>query len=344
MTSLFPDLTLLLAAFGGAFAISWVVTAALLYLAPRWGLVDHPAARKIHARPTPKGGGLAIFLAVAAPGLLFYRTNSLAFLLGLGLVIVVVGLVDDLRPLSWQVRLVVQIAAAVIATAILPPGLDWGVRTLAVVWIVGLTNAFNMLDNMDALSGGVAWIAAGALALVVLGGLTPDPATRSLPERALQRVLPLFLLMGALSGFLWFNRPPARIFMGDAGSTFLGFFLGVWSLGVAESAECAFSWAPLLCVFAVPWYDLVSVVLIRLSQGRSPFHADKQHLSHRLVELGLSRPAAVLVIYLLALASGLGGVVLYQLDGTRAALLVGVLLACWWLAIAGIELGVRQSK
>src|SRR5262249_41366851 len=137
-----------------------------------------------------------------------------------GLGVVLLGLWDDLRPLPWQFRLGVQTAAAV---AVVWMGEDrgWLFRAVAVFWIVGLVNAFNMLDNMDALSSGVAWIAAGGFASI--RALAGDAAG----------AVPFLTLMGAASGFLWFNRPPARIFMGDAGSTFLGFFLGAYSLDAA---------------------------------------------------------------------------------------------------------------
>jgi UDP-GlcNAc:undecaprenyl-phosphate GlcNAc-1-phosphate transferase len=199
---------------------------------------------------------------------------------------------------------------------------------------------------MDALSAGVAWIAAAILALAVVACVSlPSPPGKEVAELSGQRIMPLLLFMGALSGFLWFNRPPARIFMGDAGSTFLGFFLGFESLVIGSAKEervCL--WAMPVFVLAVAWYDLVFVVLLRLSQGRSPFHADKQHLSHRLVELGLRPPTAVRVIYLLALASGMGGVVLYQLNDTRIAVLIAVALACWWVAFAGLELGALAGR
>jgi UDP-GlcNAc:undecaprenyl-phosphate GlcNAc-1-phosphate transferase len=187
-----------------------------------------------------------------------------------------------------------------------------------------------MLDNMDALSAGVAWIAAAMFAVAPL--IRPDEGSD------FQAGLPYVVLMGAASGFLWFNRPPARIFMGDAGSTFLGFFLGVSSLDEHfRTATAPQSLAALLCILAVPWYDMTSVVALRLWQRRSPFHADKQHLSHRLVQLGLKSPTAVCVIYLLALASGIGGLLAYQVCQTGPTILVVLQLACWWFAIAGIE-------
>jgi len=312
--------------------ISWFLTAFLLRLAPRFGLTDEPDPRKLHTQRTPRGGGLAIYLAMLVSTLFLppSREADALRLLIVGAVIVLLGLIDDLRPLPWQLRLAVQTGAAVAAVYwIMPADLAWSLRAAAVIWIVGLTNAFNMLDNMDALSSGVAWIAAAFLAVA--------PWFRLEAGRLGETGLLYLELMGALSGFLWFNRPPARIFMGDAGSTFLGFFLGVSSLkdylgNVPSPPRLAVP----LCVLAVPWYDLVSVVALRLWQGRSPFHADKQHLSHRLVRLGLKSHVAVWVIYLLALASGTGGLLVFQASGTGALLEV-LQLAYWWLAVAGIE-------
>jgi UDP-GlcNAc:undecaprenyl-phosphate GlcNAc-1-phosphate transferase len=315
-------------------AISWLLTAGLIRWAPRLGLVDYPSERKVHTRPTPRGGGLAIFGAVALTLALSSICNlqfaffNLQFFLSLA--IVLLGLLDDLRPLPWPVRLAVQLAVAALAVILCAPPAPWPVRAAAVLWVAGLVNAFNMLDNMDALSGGVAWIAAGFLALaLMLGAGGPRP---------------YLVLMGALSGFLWFNRPPARIFMGDAGSTFLGFTIGLGGVqvGLREGGP-VWSWAVPVCIAAVPCYDLVSVVTLRLSQGRSPFHADKQHLSHRLVGRGLSPPAAVRLIHLLALASGANGLILYAVASEWAAVLVGLQLLAWWIALAVIEFGRRPT-
>jgi UDP-GlcNAc:undecaprenyl-phosphate GlcNAc-1-phosphate transferase len=312
--------------------ISWLLTASLLRLAPRFGLTDDPDPRKLHPQRTPGGGGLAIYVAMLVGMLLLppSREADALHFLSLGSVIVVLGLIDDLRPLPWQLRLAVQTGAAIATVFLtLPAGLAWFVQAAAVLWIVGLTNAFNMLDNMDALSAGVAWIAAAFF--------TVAPWFRLDAGRHGQLSLPYLELMGALSGFLWFNRPPARIFMGDVGSTFLGFFLGALSLrdylGNVPSPQRL---AVPVCVLAVPCYDLVSVVALRLWQGRSPFHADKQHLSHRLVRLGLKSHVAVWVIYLLALASGTGGLLVLRTRET-GALLEMLQLTCWWLAVAAIE-------
>jgi UDP-GlcNAc:undecaprenyl-phosphate GlcNAc-1-phosphate transferase len=310
--------------------ISWLLTAWLLRLAPRFGLIDDPSARKVHTQRTPRGGGLAVYVAMVASTIFLphVREGDAPRVLALGLVILLLGLIDDLRPLPWQLRLAVQTGVALAAVFTMHADLAWFMRVGAVIWIVGLTNAFNMLDNMDALSGGVAWIAAAMLAVA--------PLFR--PDENSQVGLPYLVLMGAVSGFLWFNRPPGRIFMGDAGSTFLGFFMGVSSLDDQFGNPTAPQhYAAPLCILAVPWYDMATVVALRLWQRRSPFHADKQHLSHRLVQLGLKPPMAVCVIYLLALASGMGGLLLYQVCQTGPTILTVLQLACWWFAIAALE-------
>jgi UDP-GlcNAc:undecaprenyl-phosphate GlcNAc-1-phosphate transferase len=331
-----PRTSTLVLSFACPFLIAWVLTAGLIRWAPRLGLVDYPSVRKVHTHPTPRGGGLAIFIALVLTAWLISPLSPLPSsffrLLLLGLCVVVLGLADDLRPLPWQVRLCVQAGVAVAAVLVSLPPTGWSVRVLAVLWIVGLINAFNMLDNMDALSGGVAWIAAGFL--VVAGVMLHWSGA----DHSVASVLPYLMLMGALSGFLWFNAPPARIFMGDAGSTFLGFILAVGGIDAAlRDAGHPWSWAVPLCIFAVPCYDLVSVVLLRLRQGRSPFHADKQHLSHRLVQRGCSSPVAVRLIYVLALASGVAGLLLYFVASWTGAVLVLLHLALWWAALAGIE-------
>jgi UDP-GlcNAc:undecaprenyl-phosphate/decaprenyl-phosphate GlcNAc-1-phosphate transferase len=287
------------------FVISWLLTALLIRLAPRFGLFDDPGARKVHRQRTPRGGGLAIYVAMLASDFCFFQGGE------------------------GNAFHILALGVAIVAASTLSANLAWYVRLGAILWIVGLTNAFNMLDNMDALSAGVAWIVAALLFLV--------PLVRQGEAHDCQVALPYLTLMGALSGFLWFNRPPARIFMGDAGSTFLGFFLGVSSLeSTLGDVTMPQHWAVPLCILAVPWYDLLSVVALRLRQGRSPFQADKQHLSHRLVHLGLKSPMAVCIIYLLTLASGAGGLLLYLVSYT-GAFLVGIELACWWAAVAAIE-------
>jgi UDP-GlcNAc:undecaprenyl-phosphate GlcNAc-1-phosphate transferase len=216
---------------------------------------------------------------------------------------------------------------------------------LSVVWIVALINSFNMLDNMDGLSGGVAAIAAAMLAAILL--MAPDPVTRQ-PQLFVAGLL--LVVVGSVLGFLWHNRAPAAIFMGDAGSYTLGFFLAVASLlatyasyrttGEGEAGRHAVL-AP-LCVLAVPLYDMVSVLAIRIANRKSPFEADKNHFSHRLVDLGLTKPQAVLTIYLTTATCGLAGLLLHQVNAAGAVLIV-LLVVCILAVIGIIETAARRK-
>jgi UDP-GlcNAc:undecaprenyl-phosphate GlcNAc-1-phosphate transferase len=325
--------TAYLLAFGLTLTVSLALTGLLIRLAPKLGLVDIPNARKVHVIPTPKGGGIAIFVAflVGNVALALLNSGEAWIILGLGTAITLLGLADDIWALTWQVRLLVQTGVAVAAVLFLPIGLPSWMMPVAVVWIVGMTNAFNMLDNMDWLSAGTACIATAICAVAVVF------------QSADASVLALTMILGGIAGFLWYNRPPARIFMGDAGSTFLGFFLGVRTLRVDMiDANKPESWLVPLLLLAVPVYDLATVVILRLSQGRSPFHADKQHLSHRLVELGLSKRGSVRTIHILAVANGLGALALYWVSPRVAFLIFGV-AALWWAVLASIEFLPRLS-
>ena len=267
-------------------------------------------------------------------------------MLGLATVLMLLGLADDRRGLDWRLRLAVQ---AAVATAVvfgrgwrlsIAGSWPWLAGGFGLIWIVGLVNSFNMLDNMDGLSAGVGTIAAAMLAAVML--LVPDPQTHA-PHLFIAGFL--LVLVGSLLGFLWHNRPPARIFMGDAGSYFLGFTLATIALVATYAGGDLPRHAILapICVFAVPLYDLGTVVWIRLRQGRSPFAADTSHFSHRLVELGLSKTQAVLTIYLLTATCGLGALLLHEVDEIGAALIV-LLVACILVLIGILETAGRRRS
>ena len=367
------------AAVGPSLAISCAAAFWLRRNSPRWGLVDRPGARKIHSTPTPLGGGLAIWLGVLLPFAvgqcllwawhadperfdhwladwpagafirphlpgLWAQSGDLWLLLGLATLLLVLGLVDDRRGLDWRLRLGMQTLAAIVVVFVrgwklsLVPQWPWAAGLLSLLWIVGLVNSFNMLDNMDGLSAGVGTIAAGMLAAVML--LVPDPQTRQ-PHLFVAGFL--LVVVGALLGFLWHNRPPARIFMGDAGSYFLGFSLATIAMVTTYAGGDLPRHAILapVCVFAVPLYDLVTVVAIRLRQGRSPFQADKSHFSHRLVELGLTKTQAVLTIYLLTATCGLGALLLHEVDQVGAVMIV-LLVGCVLLLIGILETAARR--
>jgi UDP-GlcNAc:undecaprenyl-phosphate/decaprenyl-phosphate GlcNAc-1-phosphate transferase len=292
--------------------------------------------------------------AFAAPHLagIWQQAPKLLGLLLASTVLMLLGLADDAHGVAWQWRLLVQtaVAAACVLTVDdlrLTIFLDMPLLTgaLSVLWIVGLINSFNMLDNMDGLSGGVAAISAATLAAILL--LAPDPTTRQ-PQLFVAGLL--LVVVGSVLGFLWHNRPPAAIFMGDAGSYLLGFFLAVASLlatyasyrttGKGEAGYHAVL-AP-LCVLAVPLYDMISVLAIRIANRRSPFEADKNHFSHRLVDLGLTKPQAVLTIYLTTATCALAGLLLHQVN-TAGAVLVVLLVVCILAVIGIIETAARRK-
>ena len=376
LMSLSHTLLFLLAATLPSFVIALAAGYLMRWLAPKLGLVDHPGeSRKVHTTSTPLGGGVAVWLGVvgvfaigSALVLLFppadsgnasagiwsllpefvaqhvpgvrYRLGGLWTLLGAATVLMLLGLADDRYSLSWKIRLAVQVLVAA-ACALRA---DWRLTgfidsqfvtlPLTVLWIVALINSFNMLDNMDGLSGGVAAIASGMLAVVLL--IMPDPTTQ-VPQLFVAGFL--LCLVGGVMGFLWHNKPPAKIFMGDCGSYFLGFCIAIATLQATftsyDSTRPHTLLAP-LCVLAVPLYDMISVLTIRIREGRSPFEADRRHFSHRLVDLGMTKPQAVATIYLTTLTCSLGAVLLHEVNLIGAAVVMAM-VACVLAIIAVLE-------
>ncbi|EKK02506.1 glycosyl transferase family 4 [Rhodopirellula baltica SH28] len=282
-----------------------------------------------------------------APGV-WSRCGDVWWLILAGTILVALGLADDRFGLPVGFRLGVQfgIAAAIVwgLNIELSLFIDGGLLTklLSVVWIVAVINSFNMLDNMDTLSSGVAAIIAFSMALVML--TVPDPGT----DRPQLLVASLLLVVaGALIGFLFHNRPPAKIFMGDGGSYLVGFLIAVGMLmatfAAGDSGDgTASGWvgnrphavlAP-LCAMAVPLYDMTTVIWIRIRQGRSPFQGDHSHLSHRLVDLGLSRTGAVATIHLITATCGLSALLLTHVGVWQAIAVLGIVMCL--LTLVGI--------
>lgn len=326
------------------------------------GLMDLPNERKVHTMPIPRGGGLGVWLGVLAvfaigtlalalvdrwPGLfpesffpksmqelvsgMWSKVGAIWMLLGGGSVVALLGLMDDRYGLDWRIRISVEFAVAIWVvyglnlqlTAYID--LPWLTPVLSVFWIVMLINSFNMLDNMDALSGGVAAIISGMLALMLLS--TPESGQGQ--PQVFVAVMVLALL-GGLLGFLRYNWPPASIFMGDSGSYFVGYWIAVTTLLSTYSGRSGQTphavFAP-LCLLAIPIYDTLSVIAIRLREGRSPFHADKRHFSHRLVDLGMTKKQAVGTIYLATSTCSLGSLLLPRTDWIGAMLVLLIVLA-----------------
>ncbi len=356
--------------------ITWAAVFVIRRFGPRFGMVDSPGHRKVHSKPMPTCGGLGVWLGIVVPFsigqalLVAIASGNAAFLveglppaivqhlpglenqaiklwmlLGGGTVLMILGLIDDLRGLDWKLRLGVQSTVAltlVLSGWQLQAFIDapWFTIPLSVFWIVALINSFNMLDNMDGLSAGVAAIAATMLAAVML--VAPDPITNQ-PQLFVAGFL--LVMVGALVGFLWHNRPPARIFMGDAGSYLIGYLIAMATLTASfagyEKVPPHAILAP-LCVLAVPIYDMTTVIAIRLRQGRSPFEGDKSHFSHRLVELGMTKAQAVGTIYLTTATCGLGALLLHQVNVGGAAVIV-ILNSCVLVLIGILETTGRRN-
>ena len=340
-----------------AFIISMVSTVLMRWASPQLGLVDHPGERKIHRTSTPSGGGVAVFLGVwipiaAAVGVCLWLQNGgnslpswpelaehvpgvLTQLRKLGIVFVgaliiwLLGLADDRWGLSPWLRLAIHLAVGGLFVA---SGMTASIfiesatvrALLTIFWVAGLINAFNMLDNMDGLSAGVGIIIAGLFAIVAV--------------QTGQYFIAAFLacLVGALGGFLLYNFPPASIFMGDSGGTLIGYLLAAMTIQFTffTPERPYFPVLVPLLMFGLPLFDTVTVVWIRLREGRSPFHGDTNHFSHRLVALGMSARQAVLTIYLVTATVALGATVLYY--ATSAAMWVIFAQALAVFAIIGM--------
>ncbi|MFZ4574328.1 MAG: MraY family glycosyltransferase, partial [Phycisphaerales bacterium] len=270
------------------------------------------------------------------------RIPSACWLLGCTAFLHLLGLVDDRRPLGPFVKLALMLATAAAFTlgtesrmlTFLDPiaGGRWLSVAITCLWIVIVTNAMNFMDNMDGLAGGVAAICAGCFM-----------ATAALHHHWF--IASTFgLLAGSLLGFLRFNFPPARLFMGDGGSLVIGFLLAVLAVRIsyiqpASGGGGSTPWHAVLTplvILAVPIYDFVSVTLVRLSRGKSPFVGDLNHFSHRLVRRGLTKPAAVVVIYGFTTATGLAGVLLSHLSAWQAWL-AGAQVLVMLLVVAVFE-------
>ena len=313
-----------LAAFVVAGLVSLVLTPLAIRSALRLGVLDRPSEHKSHVTPTPYLGGVAIVLAVTLSialaavvrGETSATLSQLLGILAIALGMAAMGLVDDLRGLPVILRFGVQLLAGI--------GL-WGLDVrvdltgeplidlpLTVVWTVGITNAMNLLDNMDGLSASTATIASlwfGAIALINGQFLVAALA---------------FAVAGAAAGFLRDNRPPARIYMGDAGSLFLGVMLAALGMLLSLDRGMLVTAAVPVLILTVPVLDTALVSVARIRHGISPFQGGRDHTSHRLVRIGLPVPVAVGIIALASLAHGWVALLVFRIDRLSALLLLGL--------------------
>ncbi len=291
------------------------------------GVVDAPAARKVHTDPVPLLGGAAIYVAFMV-GLIVlgdraYIRELIGIMLGATLVSLF-GLADDHWGLHAYLKLGGQLLAGIIlllgGTQVnLFPHHPWVNWAITLLWVVGMTNALNLLDNMDGLSGGVTTVAAAFFILLAAMGNPPQILVGAMAAA----------LVGACVGFLRYNLNPATIFMGDTGSLFLGFVLAALGIKLRFPNNVPWTtWLVPICVLALPIFDTTLVFVSRLRRGKNPLTTPgKDHLSHRLVALGLTRREAVLTCYLIGGACGMVAIYIAQSrfpNGYAAAGLLGL--------------------
>jgi UDP-N-acetylmuramyl pentapeptide phosphotransferase/UDP-N-acetylglucosamine-1-phosphate transferase len=354
ITSQLPESTMTLeslAIAGVVFTLSVWLTSRLSSPAARLRLLDHPNERSLHDTPVPRTGGLAILASLTA-GLLLelsramlagargpFQSGQSGWILLMLLLVVVVSLWDDWTELPPGLRFLVHAIAAagvvlgagLTVDAITLPGLStfalgWLAVPLTVLCLMWMTNLYNFMDGMDGFAGGMTVMGFGFLALLSWAAGDNFVAVWSL------------LTVGAAAGFLIYNRPPARIFMGDAGSTLLGFLAG--TLSVLEIHRGLFDfWVPVL-IFSPFIVDATATLFRRLFRGEKIWQAHRQHYYQRLVLLGWSHRKTVLVEYCLMLACGLSAV-LYTRAGASARLM---LLVAWFLIYPALAVCVRVAE
>ncbi len=315
--------------------IPWVVR-----FAHRIGNVDKPDARKVHKEPIARLGGIAIFAGFLAslaalewlvPGPLFTLDSPLGGVLAGASAMFLIGVADDLKPLPAKLKLVLQIGAAGLAywlgvrieflsnplgdgIWVLPTALSVG---LTLFWLVGITNTINLIDGLDGLAGGVSLIAAGTMTLIALQTNQPTAALMTLA------------LAGGIIGFLRYNFNPAKIFMGDSGSLFLGFTLAAISImGVLKLVATVALALPLL-ILGVPIFDTAFAIVRRAWNHKPIFSPDRGHLHHRLLNAGLSQRKAVVVIYGFSLLLGGASLTLLGMSGGPTMIVVACLFIAW---------------
>ena len=339
----------------GAFIVAFVFSFASTPLVRKWAFklkaVDIPKdGRRMHTHPIPRLGGLAIIFGFTVAVLCFYRAPSrriIASFIGAG-IIAAMGVVDDIKALDAKPKFLIQILAACIVVIggnlkidvltnpnflsenpywILP---DWVSIPVTILWIVFITNAVNFIDGLDGLAAGVSAIMSVSLVFIAL-------RVGEYPVALLG-----ISLMGACFGFLPYNFNPAKIFMGDTGSTFLGFLLATMSIQGVFKSYAIISFAVPLLILGLPLFDAVFAMLRRISKGQSPMKADRGHLHHRLIDMGFSQKQTVFILYAISGVLGITAVVLAESTALRAILILICVLV--FILIEGMILNTGENE
>lgn len=329
-----------------AMVVSYLSTPLVKKIAWKIGAIDFPSERRVHKKPTPRIGGLAIYFAFMIASIIVLPIERIAIqgiLLG-GTFIVFVGILDDIYDLPAKVKLVGQIIAATILVAF---GLkvEWLTNPLGgmiylgklsipltIFWTVGITNTLNFIDGLDGLAAGISAIAAFTMMLVNISLNQTNP------------VLITALLAGASIGFLPHNFNPAKIFMGDTGAMFLGYMLAAVAIdGAVKSATVMALIVPILAL-GLPIFDTAFAIVRRLVNGRPVMEADKGHLHHRLIGIGLTQKQAVLYMYLVSILLGACSVILAKVGIKEAIIALTIVVSGLLISVKRLNIVYETKK
>ena len=309
--------------------ITFIMTPLVIRIAHRFGAVDVPKDdRRMHKKPMPLWGGIAIFTGFFVSMFIFSNiaTGKLIGLFLASVVVLITGMIDDVKPLGAKGKLLMQIIAAII---LVKSGFEINYFTnffgdsefiylhslalpISVIWIVGVTNTVNLIDGLDGLAAGISAIAAVTLSYIAILNHRYDAAMITL------------ILAGSSIGFLPYNFNPAKIFMGDAGALFLGLVLAAISVDGALKGATALTVVVPILALGVPIFDTTFAILRRLINKRPIMEADKGHLHHRLMGMGLGQRKTVLSMYLISALLGAGAIALLKQNWIHAAILLGL--------------------
>ena len=337
-----------------ALIISFLMTPVVKTFAYKVGAIDVPKDnRRMHKTPIPRLGGLAIFLGFMVSTALFNEIDvqMRGILLG-SVIIVLLGVVDDITPLPAMLKFVVQIIAAlipishgVVIKALSNPNVFSGNAywvlgglsiPITILWIVGITNAVNLIDGLDGLANGVSAICATTMLVIAL--LVADGHV----------ALTMAALVGACIGFMPYNTNPAKMFMGDTGATFLGFILATMSIQGLFKFYALISFAVPFLILGLPIFDTAFAMIRRIAKGQSPMKPDRSHVHHRLIDMGLNQKQAVATLYVISAILGMSAVVLTTSGELKAmlffvALCVVAIIAARVVFPKEVQEGLREE-
>ncbi len=334
---------MMVAALVCAGAVSFLATPLVRVMAYKVGAVDVPNdSRRIHTHPVPRLGGFAIFLGFIVAALLFANIDRQiqGVLIG-SVIIVIMGVIDDITPLPALLKFVIQIIAALVAVlhgveieSIINP-IFWSSKEfihfgiwsvpISVIWIVAVTNSVNLIDGLDGLAVGVSTIAAVTMLLIAFIGMEWNI------------VIILAALVGGCLGFAPYNKNPAKIFMGDTGALFLGFILATMSIIGLFKYYAVITFVVPFIILGFPIFDTVSAVFRRLAHGKNPMEPDKKHFHHRLIDMGFTQKQAVSILYLISTLLGVAALVMSTQGEIRALIVVAAVII-----IAAIVFYIRR--